>query len=64
MEKQLTEKGKEINAYMQEHQIQVRGGGGQGGDAGDDKKEGGADKKDESKAAAGAGVLVSPSSAS
>ncbi len=50
MEKQLTEKGQEINRYMEEHKIQVRGG---------PKKEETAEVSSNKKATS-SGVLVQP----
>ncbi len=62
MEKQLSEKGQEINSYIKEHNIQVRGGppGASDGGATSDKK----DKEDKEdgeakKSGAATGVLVS-----
>ena len=49
--KQLEEKGKEINAYREEHNIRIRGQ--------DDRKE---EEKPEAKSSGSGGVLVANSS--
>ncbi len=56
LETQLTEKGQEINGYIEKHNIQVRGGGGQPG--------GSAAQKDDKESESGksSGVLVSSKS--
>ena len=46
LEKQLSEKGQDINGYMEKHNIQVRGAGNQKKDIDDSSKEDSAKSSD------------------